>query len=76
MTDDKNIFECLSDQLKLSPEQIKTSAQRGDVDGLMKNVESEKAKQVQSVLSDPEKVKSLMNSPEAQELLRLLDQNQ
>ena len=75
MTDDKNIFECLSDRLKLSPGQIKASAQKGDVDALMKNVESEKAKQVQSVLSDPEKVKALMNSPEAQELLRLLDQN-
>ncbi len=75
MTDDKKIFECLSDRLKLSPGQIKASAQKGDVDALMKNVESEKAKQVQSVLSDPEKVKALMNSPEAQELLRLLDQN-
>lgn len=74
MTDDKNkVYECLSERLKLSPEQIKASAEKGDTDSLLKNVESEKAKQVQSVLGDPEKIKKLMNSPEAQELMRLLD---
>lgn len=74
MSDNTNeMFESLSQQLKLSPEQIKSSAQKGNVNDLMKNMDSEKAKQVESILSDPEKAKELLNSPQAQALMKLLN---
>ncbi len=74
MADNANeLFESLSRQLNLSPEQIKSSCQKGSADDLLKNADSQTAKQVESILSDPEKTRELLNSPEAQALIKLLE---
>lgn len=76
MADNANeLFESLSRQLNLSPEQIKSSCQTGSADNLLKNADSQTAKQVESILSDPEKTRELLNSPEAQALIKLLENN-
>ena len=52
---EKELFECLSNELKLSPGQIKASAAKGDLSRLTQNMDGDKAKRVESILSDPEK---------------------
>ncbi len=74
MADNANeLFESLSRQLNLSPEQIKSSCESGNTGGLLKNADSQTAQQVESILSDPEKTRELLNSPEAQALIKLLE---
>ena len=74
MADNANeLFESLSRQLNLSPEQIKSSCESGNTSGLLKNADSQTAQQVESILSDPEKTRELLNSPEAQALIKLLE---
>lgn len=70
---EKNLFDRLSQQLKLSPEQIKSSAAQGDVGSLTKNIDREKANQLNQILSDPEKTKAVLESPQAQALMKLLN---
>lgn len=67
------LFADLSRQLNLSAEQIESSCKTGDADSLMKNLDSGTAEQVQSILSDPDKTRELLNSPQAQALIKLLD---
>ena len=74
MSENNNeMFECLSQQLNMSPGQIKTAAQQGNAQQLMQNLDSDKAEKVNAILSDPEKAKALLNSPQAQALMKLLN---
>lgn len=74
MTDNANeLFESLSRQLDLPPDEVKSSCEAGDLSRLTRNIGSDKARQMESILSDPQKTKELLDSPEAQELLRLLN---
>ncbi len=70
----KELLEALSRELKLSPEALQASCERGSADDLLKNVDSEKARQVESVLNDPKKTRELLNSPQAKALMELLGQ--
>ena len=70
----KELLEALSKELHLSPEALQTSCERGGADELLKNVDSDKAKQVESILSDPQKTKELLDSPQAKALMELFGQ--
>lgn len=70
----KELWAALSRQLGMSPGQIQASCEAGDAEGLLQNTDSDTARQVASVLNDPAKAKALLDSPQAQELLRLLGQ--
>lgn len=61
----------LSGKLNISPDQVKNAAKGGDIKNLLKNADSAQAKQIESILSDPEKTKKLLESPQAQALLKL-----
>ena len=67
------MFERLSRELNLSASEMKSSCERGDTDALLKNVDSDKAKQVESILSDPDKAREILSSPQAQALMKLLN---
>lgn len=69
----EKLFADLSRQLNLSQEQIEGSCKTGDAEGLMKNLDSGTAAQVQSILSDPGKTRELLSSPQAQALIKLLE---
>lgn len=71
---EKELYERLSRQLGLTPEQIKSSTERGDVGSLTQNIDSNRAQQVRSILNDPERAKELLNSPQAQALMKILSQ--
>ena len=76
MADNENeLYQCLSQQLQLSPEQIRSSAQNGDVAELTQHLERDKAQQVASIINDPDKTREILNSPQAQALMKLLNES-
>lgn len=68
------IWEALSRQLDLPAGELQASCRTGGEQALLQRLDSDRAKQVESILSDPEKTKALLNSPQAQALLRQLGQ--
>lgn len=75
MADNENkLYEQLSQQLGLSPRQIQASAQRGEMDSLTQKLDKDKAAQLNQILSDPAKTKAVLESPQAQALMKLLNQ--
>lgn len=79
MADNMNkLISELSKKLGVSENNIKNAVQNGNVDNILKSSNTSQAKQVESILSDPEKTKKLLNSPQAKALMKLLgeDKNQ
>ena len=62
----------LSQRLGVSEGQIKNAAKQGNVQDMLKNADSNQKKKIESVLNDPEKTKQILNSPQAQSLIKLL----
>ena len=67
-----NLLSQLSKKLGVSSNEITSAAQNGDVQSLLKNADSEETKQFNAVLSDPEKTKQVLNSPQAKAIMKLL----
>lgn len=67
-----NLLSQLSKKLGVSSNEITSAAKNGDVQSLLKNADSEEAKQFNAVLSDPEKTKQVLNSPQAKAIMKLL----
>ena len=67
-----NLLSQLSKKLGVSSNEITSAAQKGDVQSLLKNADSEEAKRFNAVLSDPEKTKQVLNSPQAKAIMKLL----
>ena len=67
-----NLLSQLSKKLGVSSNEITSAAQKGDVQSLLKNADAEEAKQFNAVLSDPEKTKQILNSPQAKAIMKLL----
>lgn len=76
MNDNINkLLSSLSKQLGVSENQIKNAAKSGNVEDMLKNADAQQSAKIQSVLSDPQKAKELLNSPQAQALIKLLGDN-
>ena len=75
MSDNKKVNKLLGEVSKkygISKEQLESAAQSGNIENLLKNTNPNQSKQIESVLSDPEKAKILLQSPQAQALMKLL----
>ena len=75
MSDNKKVNKLLGEVSKkygISKEQLESAAQSGIIEILLKNTNPNQSKQIESVLSDPEKAKKLLQSPQAQALMKLL----
>lgn len=75
MSDNKKVNKLLGEVSKkygISKEQLENAAQSGNIKNLLKNTNPNQSKQIESVLSDPEKAKKLLQSPQAQALMKLL----
>jgi len=75
MSDNKKVNKLLGEVSKkygISKEQLESAAQSGNIENLLKNTNPSQSKQIESVLSDPEKAKKLLQSPQAQALMKLL----
>ena len=75
MSDNKKVNKLLGEVSKkygISKEQLESAAQSGNIENLLKNTNPNQSQQIESVLSDPEKAKKLLQSPQAQALMKLL----
>lgn len=75
MSDNKKVNKLLGEVSKkygISKEQLESAAQSGNIENLLKNTNPSQSKQIESVLSDPEKARKLLQSPQAQALMKLL----
>ena len=75
MSDNKKVNKLLGEVSKkygISKEQLESAAQSGNIENLLKNTNPNQSKQIESVLSDPEKAKKRLQSPQAQALMKLL----
>ncbi len=65
------MFGDLSQKLGMSEDNLKSAAKKGNVQDMLKNVSPEQSKQIEDILSDPEKTRQILNSPQAQALMKL-----
>ena len=62
----------LSIQLGTTPQNLKKSAQNGQLDQMLQKLNAKDTEKLQSVLQNPEAANQLLNSPQAQQLIKLL----
>lgn len=75
MADKKNMQDILrqmSQQLNLSEKELKAAAQSGNAQDIFKNADSKTQKKVEKILSDPQKTKELLESPQAKAIIEML----
>ncbi|MEE1219134.1 MAG: hypothetical protein U0L20_04350 [Ruminococcus sp.] len=75
MTDNENIQKILkelSGKIGMSESQLKNALNNKNTDDVVANLDDKRAKQLNDVLSDPEKTRAVLNSPQAQALIKLL----
>ena len=63
-------------QLNMRPEQLKRSAQSGDVKSILNNLTDSQAQQVQNILNDKNALTLLLSSPQAAARLKGLQKNE
>ncbi len=74
MSENSNKNKLLNELVKrlgVSKNQMQSAMKSGNVQEVLKNTDSDKAQQIQNILNDPEKTREIMNSPQAQALLKL-----
>ena len=71
-----NLVNTASKHLNTSPEELKKATQNGNLQKLINNMSPSQAAQLQRILSDENAAKKLLSTPQAQALLRGLQQNE
>ncbi len=78
MSDNKNMNKLineLSKKLGVSSDKIQSAAENGNVNEILKSADSSNARKMEDILKDPQKTKEILNSPQAQKLLKMLGEN-
>ncbi len=68
----QDLINTASQRLGTTPENLKKASQQGNVQNLLNQLDGEKAKKVQQILNDKEASQKLLNTPQAQALLKKL----
>lgn len=68
----ENILNSLAKKLGENPNEIKKNAQKGEVGSLLNKMDGKQASKVQEILNDKEKTERLLNTPQAQALIKKL----
>lgn len=68
----ENILNSLAQKLGENPKEIKKNAQKGEVGSLLNKMDGKQASKVQEILNDKEKTERLLNTPQAQALIKKL----
>lgn len=66
----QNLLNTAAKRLGTNPQALKQSAQNGDLSKLLGNLSPNDAKKFQQVLQDPKAAEKLLNTPQAQELMK------
>lgn len=68
----QSLLNTMAQRLGTTPDQMKAEAQSGDLSRLFGAMNPEDAAKIQKVLNDREAANKLLNSPQAQQLIRQL----
>lgn len=63
----------LSSKLGMSAGELKAAADSGALQGMLQKSQNPNAQKVSRILGDPDKTRELLQSPEAQRLMKLLN---
>ena len=69
----EQMLQTVSQRLGTTPEQLKQSAQNGNLAEVIGGMDPADARNLQRVLSDQQAAQTILNSPQAQELLKKLN---
>lgn len=67
-----SLIEMLSQRLNSNPQQVKEALEKGKLDKVLMNMDSQQAQKISSILSDPEQSKKILATPQAQALIKKL----
>lgn len=67
-----NLINGLSQRLNAEPDQIKAAVEKGNLDSVLKGMNSSQAAKIQSILADPEASQKILSTPQAQALIKKL----
>lgn len=69
----ENLLRTVSQRLGTTPEQLKQSAQNGNLADVINGMDPADAQNLQRVLNDQQAAQKILNSPQAQALLKKLN---
>ncbi|HCA05019.1 MAG TPA: hypothetical protein DEO32_03865 [Ruminococcaceae bacterium] len=68
-----SLIQSLSQKLNTTPEQLNAAANSGNLSEILKSSQNPQADKVSEILKDPERTKEILQSPQAQRLMKLFD---
>lgn len=66
----QDIINSLAQKLGQKPEAIQNNVQNGDVNKILSRMDSKQAQKVQNILNDREQTEKILNTPQAQALIK------
>ncbi|MGN1126393.1 MAG: hypothetical protein ACI4RI_03035 [Ruminococcus sp.] len=67
-----NLLNGLSERLNTTPEQLKANLEKGNLDSVVSKMSSGQAKRLQKILDNPQQSEKILNSPQAQAIIKKL----
>ena len=65
-----SLLDTVSKKLAITPQKLREAMQKGDLSIALQNMPEKDAKKLKSILGNPELIKKMMNTAQAQELKR------
>ena len=65
-----SLLDTVSTKLGITPQKLREAMQKGDLSIALQNMPEKDAKKLKSILGNPELIKKMMNTAQAQELKR------
>lgn len=65
-----SLLDTVSKKLGITPQKLREAMQKGDLSIALQNMPEKDAKKLKSILGNPEFIKKMMNTAQAQELKR------
>ena len=65
-----SLLDTVSKKLGITPQKLREAMQKGDISIALQNMPEKDAKKLKSILGNPELIKKMMNTAQAQELKR------
>ena len=67
-----NLLNGLSERLNTTPEQLRANLEKGNLDSVVSKMSSGQAKRLQKILDNPQQSEKILNSPQAQAIIKKL----
>ena len=67
-----NLINSLSEKLNTTPESLRDNLEKGNLGSIVNRMSSNQAKKLKKILDDPEQSEKILNSPQAQALMKKL----